>query len=333
MSEAPAAIEETAYIDLTNYGRNGIFSWIFGFILILGLFFVGVVMVVVLEAIVLMVFSVEEPFDAMTDTGTLTGYFNLLASFPPIIAALWVVQKKWHKRAWRHLMTGAPKFRWKLLFVSGVIYFFLLAALFAVLWPFADAGEFRWVYNADTYWGFLAITLLLVPFQAASEEMVLRGYLGQWFARYLKPKWLVYVLTSALFAALHLANPETESGIVLYMIAIFTFGLIACALTHKTNGLEAAIGVHIFNNIFVFSGVSYDLPDTASSYLISLGAYAPTIGETILELAFQVAAVILILKVCKPLYSEPETGGLTPSTTVARRASSDTSERVEDKMD
>lgn len=292
-----------AYLDQTNYGRVGILSWIFGCIFIVGLFLVGTVIIVILGMIGLALFSDEGSVDAMLDSDTFAGYAFLLASFLPVIAALWVVQKKWHRRAWLHLMTGASKFRWKLLFVSGAVYFFLIVALSAVQWVFADASEISWVYNPDTYWVFLSITLLLVPFQAASEEMVFRGYLGQWFARCLKPKWLVYLVTSALFASLHLANPETESDVLLYMISIFTFGLLACVLTHQTNGLEAAIGVHIFNNIFVFSGMSYDLPDSASTYLVSLGNYVPNVGGTILELIVQAAAIMVILKVYKSLYS------------------------------
>lgn len=292
-----------AYIDQTDYGRNGLFSWILGFVFIVGLFLVGAVIVAIFELIGLALISEEDSANAMLASNTFAGHLYLLASFLPIIAALWVVQKKWHRRAWLHLMTGASKFRWKLLFAAGALYFCLIGALTGAQWIFADAGEITWVYNPDTYWVFLCITLMFVPFQAASEEMVFRGYFGQWFARYLKPKWLVYVITSALFASLHLANPETESDVFFYMISIFAFGLFTCVLTHQTNGLEAAIGVHIFNNIFVFSGVSYDLPDSAASYLISLGSYVPNVGDTILELVFQVAAVLLILRVCKPLYS------------------------------
>lgn len=305
VDESAPYIDQTPYLDQTDEGRSGFFAWVLGFAFLIGLYFIGVLLLLIVEMIGVAVFVADEatdPSDILLSGTTVSGHLFLLSSFLPFIGALWIVQKKWHKRPWRALITGAGRFRWRLLFVAGFIYTALLTLLTFIQWLFAEPGTIKWVYDASTYWPFLLVTLMFVPFQAASEELLLRGYLGQWFARFIPSKWLVYGITSALFASLHFYNPEAQSSLGFYMVAIFTFGLIACVLTHFTNGLEAAMGVHIFNNIFVFSGVSYDLPDTPPSYLISLGEFSMDLVDTLLGVGFELAATVIILKTCRPLY-------------------------------
>lgn len=290
------------FLDQTQEGRNGFFSWLLGFVFLIGLYFLGVVILVSVETFTAVIAGVDDAADTLLDGATFGGHFTLLSSFLPFIGALWIVQKKWHKRAWRLVITGARRFRWKLLFVSGALYFGMLILFTGTEWLFSAPGEIKWVFDPNTYWVFLGINLLLVPFQAASEEMLFRGYMGQWFARFMKNKWLVYVITSLLFASLHFYNPEAESDRALYLSMIFTFGFVACVLTHVTNGLEAAMGVHIFNNLFVFSGVSHDLPDMAASYLLSFGEFSLDVGDVIFGVSFEIAAALIILRVCRSLY-------------------------------
>ncbi len=307
----------THYLDQAGEGRTGFLAWVIGLVFVIALYFVGVALLTIAELIAVSMLTEGDAADKLLNPLTVSGHFFVLSSFLPMIWALWLVQKKWHKRPWRLLMTAAPAFRWKLLWASGGIYLLLLVVLLLIEWLMADPAEFTWVYNPQTYWPFLLVTLLMVPFQAASEEMLFRGYLGQLLARFFKNKWLVYLITSGMFASLHFYNPEAEADLELYLILIFAFGLMACVLTHFTNGLEAAMGLHIFNNAFVFAIASNDLADTAQSYLISLGEFSIDIFETLLAIAFELLAVYLILKLCRPLYqTRPEiTQEITQETT------------------
>ncbi|MBN6035220.1 CPBP family intramembrane glutamic endopeptidase [Amycolatopsis sp. 195334CR] len=95
----------------------------------------------------------------------------------------------------------------------------------------------------STYLSIVALTLLLVPFQAAAEEYVFRGWLVQAFGAWFRTPWPGAVLSSAAFVATH---GYTSAPI---LAELFVFAMILCWLTVRTGGLEAAIGLHAVNNI------------------------------------------------------------------------------------
>ncbi|UTW56049.1 CPBP family intramembrane glutamic endopeptidase [Kordiimonas sp. SCSIO 12610] len=297
-STVPAERTERDYLTQTDYGRNKVWQWIIGVLFVAVIAIAGGIALGIVLAIGSTIFNGLGDFD---DPNSYTNHLALLTSFVPIFIGFWVVQKYWHKRSWHDLMTGAKAFRWNLLLISGGLYAALTAVVtYVSLVVFGDADEVTWAYNGDTYWWFLLITLLFVPIQASTEEIMLRGYANQWFARYIPSRWIVYLITSALFASLHLANPEASEGDVMpYMLAIFSLGFIACILTHYTNGLEAAMGLHIFNNIFVFAVMSFELPDTPKTYLFSLGEIDFGYGDVAFEAVVQLVFVGILLKLFK----------------------------------
>jgi len=78
-----------------------------------------------------------------------------------------------------------------------------------------------------------------------------------------KNKWIAFIITSILFAAMHLSNPEAlkgaEEGILLLtMSSYFFFGFIACIMVWMDDGLESAIGFHAANNCFAAIFVNYE---------------------------------------------------------------------------
>lgn len=91
----------------------------------------------------------------------------------------------------------------------------------------------------------LAAVLVLVPFQAAAEEYAFRGLLLQTLGSWISRPVIPILLTSVLFMLPHAYN-------VWGMLEVFLLGLTAGVLTHKTNGLEAAIALHVINNVVVF---------------------------------------------------------------------------------
>jgi len=99
--------------------------------------------------------------------------------------------------------------------------------------------------------------------QAFFVTWVVLGYLNQGFHHFLKNKWVVFTITSLMFMAMHLANPEAlagkESGMLtLTMSSYFLFGFIACLMVWMDDGLESAIGFHAGNNTFAGIFVNYE---------------------------------------------------------------------------
>jgi hypothetical protein len=96
------------------------------------------------------------------------------------------------------------------------------------------------------------VALLFIPFQAAFEEVLFRGYLMQGFTLILRNRLFPVIMTSVLFALLHSLNPEVkEHGFWTMMPQYITFGLIFGIITILDDGIESAIGAHAANNIFL----------------------------------------------------------------------------------
>ena len=97
-------------------------------------------------------------------------------------------------------------------------------------------------------WAFLLAAFLLVPAQAAGEELVFRGYLLQEIGSRLPYAIAWAGAPSLLFALLHFGGGDTELEAAAYIASTLLFGLFAAALVWRTAGLSAAIGFHVANN-------------------------------------------------------------------------------------
>ncbi|CAO0837216.1 CPBP family intramembrane metalloprotease OS=Streptomyces microflavus OX=1919 GN=G3I39_06970 PE=4 SV=1 [Streptomyces microflavus] len=92
----------------------------------------------------------------------------------------------------------------------------------------------------------LAVLGALVPFQAAAEEYVFRGWLVQVIGRAVRSPWPAVVLASLLFALAH--GFGELSGFVLLLYSALWWGWLVI----RTGGLEAVITLHAANNLLAF---------------------------------------------------------------------------------
>ena len=107
-----------------------------------------------------------------------------------------------------------------------------------------DAEQLR--VTGDT-WILLAGILLTTPFQAAGEEYAFRGVLNRGAGGFFRAPAVALVVglvfSSVLFMLAH------GAGDLWLNIYYFCFGAIACLLTWRTGGIEAAIAMHVVNNV------------------------------------------------------------------------------------
>lgn len=106
----------------------------------------------------------------------------------------------------------------------------------------ADAGFTGWVGWREFAIPLVVLTVL-VPFQAAGEEYLFRGWFVQSLGRYRHGKWPAFVVSAVLFAFAH------GVGTVWGFIDLVAFGVVAGWLTVRTGGLEAAIATHAVTNL------------------------------------------------------------------------------------
>jgi uncharacterized protein len=170
----------------------------------------------------------------------------MIAGFGPGFLALMAWRKLVEKRAVKSLFTQAPRFRWGLA-LGAIVYVIIAGALAMVLDPGADTAGFdeRAATFVPTDWALIIAAYAAgACVQATFEEVFIRGWLLQQLSRVVSLSWLGVVLSAVVFAALHYGY----SGWATYA-ATFLLGLVFGWSALRLNGLEAAIGAHIGNNV------------------------------------------------------------------------------------
>ena len=137
-------------------------------------------------------------------------------------------------------------------------------------------------------WAWLLVAILVVtPFQSAGEEYLVRGILNRAVAALLP--WRVpamvlgAVVSSWVFMLLH------GAGDPWLQIMYFTMGLMFCYLTWRTGGLEAAVALHVANNLVGLGLVPFQ--EWGGIFDRQAGVASPV---ALLQLVFLGAAVVAI---------------------------------------
>lgn len=161
-----------------------------------------------------------------------------IALFIPVVLLL----VRWmHQRSPRWLVSvqPGPRVRYLLmgLVISGVV-------LGLASWASGDQ-DLHWSPTPQLAW-WLVVIVVTSPLQAAAEEFMFRGYLSQVLGAVIANKWVVIVLSSAVFAIFH----GTQN--LPLLVNRFAFGLLMGTLVVLTGGLEAAIAAHVMNNLLAW---------------------------------------------------------------------------------
>ncbi len=203
---------------------------------------------------------------SLGELGDMVLAFVTVAVFLPaaMLAARWV-----QRRPAGTLSSVAGRLRWRWLLTClpvalGSITLVLLAG--SALTP-ASAGLVGWRPFATS----MALLVLVVPVQAAAEEYVCRGWLLQAVGTWVRGPWLPIAVQAVVFAALH--GWGTPWGFA----DLLAFGVVAGWLTVRTGGLEAAIALHVANNLL------------SAGLAAALGEL--TVDETAADLPWEMVAV------------------------------------------
>lgn len=297
------------YLQQSQNGRSAWWSWLIVFAITLA---VWVIAQTVLIGVVIGVTSVAKPelFDKFKEISTTIPVDNaaltnivtemmgvnpltmalFLLTFPAALAGLYLGQKFIHQRSLTSLHTAFKRFHWGRALQAFLVIWGVLAI--ATLIAKALGAPVNYIFDSKRFWGFMIVSLLFIPLQSATEEIVFRGYFNQALGHYIKNKWVVFTLTSLGFMALHLSNPEaldgSEKGVLpIVMSGYFLFGFACCILVLIDDGLESAIGLHAGNNTFAAIFVNYE------------GSVLPTpaIWETVPDPAKDAIGTIITLAV------------------------------------
>ncbi len=153
-----------------------------------------------------------------------------------------LIHRYWHGRKAIWVISVQPGGRWRYLLICFVV---AAAVLNVVMW-LMRGGNTAWQASQPDWAIYLALILITSPLQAAAEEFFFRGYLQQAIGSLAGRAWVGVACSSLVFAIFH-----GDQNVALFAHRL-GFGLIAGTLVWATGGLEAAIAVHVANNVFAF---------------------------------------------------------------------------------
>ncbi|WP_085066251.1 CPBP family intramembrane glutamic endopeptidase [Catenuloplanes japonicus] len=169
-----------------------------------------------------------------------------LAGLGLVIPVVLLVARWTQRRPAGTVSSVAGRLRWGWLGRCALLAVPLVALMYVILFfvPGEDEG-LAWV-GWERFAVGVAVVLVLVPFQAAGEEYVFRGWLVQAFGSWTRSPWPGIVVSAVLFGLLH--GYGTPWG----MADLIWFGIVTAVLTIRTGGLEAAIVLHAAGNTVAF---------------------------------------------------------------------------------
>jgi membrane protease YdiL (CAAX protease family) len=144
--------------------------------------------------------------------------------------------------------TGRHKIDWSRIGFSFLIWSLVIVVSVLVEY-FLAPDHFIVQFDFSTFWPFLIVALLMIPFQTSFEELMFRGHLTQSIGYFSKHRLLALIIPSVLFGLMHIANPEVEKlgyGILAYYIGS---GFFFAIMTLADEGIELALGTHAANNL------------------------------------------------------------------------------------
>lgn len=180
-----------------------------------------------------------------TPLGLLANNLVLAMLIPAVALAVIVVHRE--RAGWLTSVLGRPRWGllWRSLALAAPIVLVFFAASFLI--PDDSTADAASSPATGTLVALLAVILLTTPLQAAAEEIGFRGYLSQalasWFARPMLGTVVAGGVSAVLFAMAH-------GGQDLWLFTDrLSFGVVASWLVWRTGGLEAAVALHVANNL------------------------------------------------------------------------------------
>jgi membrane protease YdiL (CAAX protease family) len=174
--------------------------------------------------------------------------FLMLISFVFVMLGIFFVVRYLHNQTMLSITTARAKIDWK-----RVLFSFSIWAIFTILstlaFYFSNPTDFVINFKPIPFAILVVIGTILIPIQTSTEEYIFRGYLMQGFGNLAKNKWFPLIMTSVIFGAMHISNPEVSKMGNIIMVYYIGTGLLLGIITLMDEGMELALGFHAANNL------------------------------------------------------------------------------------
>jgi uncharacterized protein len=185
-------------------------------------------------------------------------YLAVNFSILMMLAGLVLAVKLIHRRPLISLVTPEARVSWGRMARGALVWTAIgsvIVAIEHVLYP----ERYYLSFDAGRFFLFVALVLVLTPIQAATEELVFRAYAMQGLARLTRRPVVLAVVSSLIFTAPHMLNPEVHQyGLLLMAANYFAIGMLLATATLRDGRLELAVGVHAVNNVLLALVANYE---------------------------------------------------------------------------
>ncbi|QAA80392.1 CPBP family intramembrane metalloprotease [Aequorivita sp. H23M31] len=183
--------------------------------------------------------------------------FLMLLSFAIGLLGIYFVVRFLHNQPFRELTTTRRKTDWgRIFFGFGLIA--IVTTVLTVVDYYSNPEDYVVQFNLVPFIILAIIAIIMIPLQTSFEEYLFRGYLMQGIGVLAKNRWLPLILTSVVFGALHVANPEVDKLGPLVMVFYIGTGFFLGIMTLMDEGMELALGFHAGNNLIAALLVTAD---------------------------------------------------------------------------
>lgn len=233
-------IDITTYLDWSFIGRKSIILYIIGFLfvlitsLVLGqMFFIAGELIIPISSPAITIFKFS--------------FFGFIFSFLVIPTVIGLI----HKRPWWSIAMPSKKIELKNFFI-GFSTVLGINLIFNIVGYYYKPSDYIIHSDINTSEWFTLFILAFIGFfiQAATEEMVYRGYISQFIYRITKRPYLVIVISSFIFSLPHFGNITGANGIYA-ILPYIEMGIMFGWLAFRSGSLWMSIGAHMANNWFV----------------------------------------------------------------------------------
>lgn len=238
--------ESEQFLDLVRLGRNDWWRYV------LGVTTIGFFWVVLGYALYRVLMS------AGLEPTPMLEFIALNLSIFMMLGGVAIAVKGIHGRPFMSLIGPDLRMDWRRVRRAAAVWLVIGAAM-ALAEHLLFPGRYYLSYNAERFYPFLIAVLLLTPLQAASEELVFRGYVMQGLGLLTRRPAVIAAASSIVFTMPHLMNPEVvQYGVAIMAANYFAIGMLLAIATLRDGRLELAIGLHAVNNVFLALLANYE---------------------------------------------------------------------------
>lgn len=237
---------------------------------------------------------------------SISGDQILLFSGISIVSALIafpICVRRIHKSTFRSIVTSRSKVDFKRIGL-GFLLIIILRAIVLILETKLYGESITWNFQPTKFINLVIICLLLIPLQAAFEEVFFRGYLLQGIFKSTQKKYLSMGITSIIFTIVHFANAEAITfGWSMFLFYLVT-AIFLALVVHFDNGTELSIGIHTGINVFTLTMITSEWSSYQTSSLF-LNASANAFKFDLFMLAVIIYPLLFLMLAWKYKWNFP----------------------------